>query len=350
MSRQHDRPWTEEEKVYLLTEILKISLVQPSKLLNLIESEHIVPRWDDIPLPQGRPLRSCQNVFEEMRQSRRSFVSHVPSMFPSYGPPTPTPFIQQPALPQLQPRESGARKRPFQDIESTFSGMARNIQPRPSPSAPGQTAFATFTGTEGGPNILQSPGDTAEEPSRKKRGRPSKDEVQRREAEAAARGEVYQPKRRAPRKSIETSTSLAPSEAVGTSDRPESSLVSGQSSPKEQHASTTENTRPAQGEQPAGEPMETSSPQRPSEIASTPGPQPAEPRPYGSFQPHGPDAQYIHRPSSTPSSGPRYHPPLAPLMSIHQTFPASSSTASSGTGITPAFSHMFDTQAPPSRP
>ncbi|PIG82907.1 hypothetical protein AARAC_011333 [Aspergillus arachidicola] len=53
MSNLSERPWTEEEKYTLLTEILKKAGVPSSHLVKMIRDFNITPSWADIPLPPG---------------------------------------------------------------------------------------------------------------------------------------------------------------------------------------------------------------------------------------------------------------------------------------------------------
>ncbi len=96
------------------------------------------------------------------------------------------PFAQpaQPGLPGMVAPTSG-RKRALPAKDPATPGN-RALQPRP-------TAFATLNGDPSA--LLQpSPGDGEPvQPPKKKRGRPSRAEVEARQAAAAARGEVYPP-------------------------------------------------------------------------------------------------------------------------------------------------------------
>ena len=92
----------------------------------------------------------------------------------------------------LQPGPLVPQKRPLPPGEPS-APVARTLQPRPSGRGP--------SNGDGNPLSQPSPGDTTGEPARKKRGRPSKAELNRRRAAAEARGEIYQPpKRRPPKK------------------------------------------------------------------------------------------------------------------------------------------------------
>ncbi|KAJ5095096.1 hypothetical protein N7532_007387 [Penicillium argentinense] len=53
MSNQSERPWSEDEKYALLTEILKKAGISSTYLVRLINDFRINPNWEHIPLPHG---------------------------------------------------------------------------------------------------------------------------------------------------------------------------------------------------------------------------------------------------------------------------------------------------------
>ncbi|KAE8351689.1 hypothetical protein BDV28DRAFT_162242 [Aspergillus coremiiformis] len=185
MSNLPERPWTEEEKYTLLTEILKKAGVPSSHLVKMIRDFNITPSWADIPLPPGRSLNSCKLAFYSM------CPQHVP-------------LPVNPGLASFHPLRhessvasattfdnSQTRKRHLFPADKPMLAP-RAIQPRPT------TSTASFS-SESGASALLSPGSESMpargEPPRK-RGRPSKAESERRKAAAEARGETYPPPRR----------------------------------------------------------------------------------------------------------------------------------------------------------
>ncbi|KAB8232137.1 hypothetical protein BDV23DRAFT_159208 [Aspergillus alliaceus] len=186
MSNLPERPWTEEEKYTLLTEILKKAGVPSSHLVKMIRDFNITPSWADIPLPPGRSLNSCQLAFYSM------CPQHVPMPvnpgFTSFHPPR----HESSAPTAIALDNSQTRKRLLFPSDKPMLAP-RAIQPRPTAST------ASFS-SESGASALLSPGSesipTRGEPPRK-RGRPSKAESERRKAAAEARGETYPPPRRA---------------------------------------------------------------------------------------------------------------------------------------------------------
>ncbi|KAL2848497.1 hypothetical protein BJY01DRAFT_233934 [Aspergillus pseudoustus] len=218
MSNQREKPWTEEEKYALLTEILKKARVPSHTLVKMIKDMNIIPSWADIPLPSGtdgpplpyagfistlqslselglnrlypgRSLNSCQSAFQTMCQELPPPIHPGPSSVPPSR-------LGYPPPPPIGPIDPGSnvRKRTLFPAEKRILAPApREIQPR----IPASTA--SYSSESGAPAIL-SPGiggvTTRGEPPRK-RGRPSKAESERRKLAAEARGETYPPLRRA---------------------------------------------------------------------------------------------------------------------------------------------------------
>ncbi|MCJ1392340.1 hypothetical protein MMC18_005207 [Xylographa bjoerkii] len=145
------------EQRYFLAEILKNSNLPSTTLLQIIRDTGVEPAWTQIALPTGRSVAACQNAYSALFQRSSSItgepVHKRPRRPPSFGDPPPV--------------------------------TERFLQPRP-------VGFAPVNGPE-----LISP-TTDEMKPRKKRGRPSKEEHDRRVAEAEARGEIY-PKPRKPK-------------------------------------------------------------------------------------------------------------------------------------------------------
>ncbi|KAL4902420.1 hypothetical protein BDW74DRAFT_63740 [Aspergillus multicolor] len=182
MSHSRERPWTEEEKNVLLTEILKKGGVPSRELIHMIKALNIHPSWADIPLPSGRSLNSCQSAFNEMCHEL------APPINPGAGPLHPQhPTAPQQPMPLPHPTSS-VGKRPLYSTDNPMRAH-RPIQPRPSAGP------ASYTSESGASTVL-SPG-TGEVPSTgeppRKRGRPTKQESERRKAEAERRGAPFQP-------------------------------------------------------------------------------------------------------------------------------------------------------------
>ncbi|KAL8981880.1 MAG: hypothetical protein Q9177_005440 [Variospora cf. flavescens] len=186
MSIFPEQPFDEREERYMLAEILKDSPIPPGNLLRVIQGEGIRPRWTEIALPNGRSVSACQKAFDNLYAR----IFQIPLQ--SWGPaPQPSPSTK-------------ARKRPV-PIAETPGGLNRELQPRTQ-------AFVTVNEPLESPAYPPGLLDSAEQ-RRKKRGRPSKAEVEVKAAEYAARGEPYPPPRRSknPKPSSEGTASLGPS-------------------------------------------------------------------------------------------------------------------------------------------
>lgn len=135
----------------------------------------------------GRSMRECQLMFDSLLQRRppqHSFSALPPQLSASF-PPTlaqPRPHSEQ-AVFQAQP-------------------APRPIQPRPSRST--DSPIPASTNGEG-LTIVRTVGPELGGDRRKKRGRPTKEEVEERTALLAAEGKVYEPKKR-PSKKFRAST------------------------------------------------------------------------------------------------------------------------------------------------
>ncbi|KAL2866289.1 putative AT DNA binding protein [Aspergillus lucknowensis] len=185
MSNPREKPWTEEEKYALLTEIMKKARVPSRTLVKMIKDMNIIPSWADIPLPSGRSLNSCQSAFHDMCNEL------PPPVNPGLGPVPPPRHSHPPPPMALLDSSSSGRKRPLYPADKPVLAP-RAIQPRP-------TASTASYSSESGASAIVSPGIsgvTARGEPPRKRGRPSKAESERRKAAAEARGETYPPSRR----------------------------------------------------------------------------------------------------------------------------------------------------------
>ncbi|KAF2640742.1 hypothetical protein P280DRAFT_326246 [Massarina eburnea CBS 473.64] len=183
MEPAREPAWAEHEKVYLLAEILKAAPISSHVLYNLIRDSNIQqPRWNEMALPHGRSLRSCQMAYND--------ITATYSQGDYRRPPAPAPL----PLPIMYPGSELPKKRPHQPEASTPIG--RLLQPRPPHSYPGDFG-------SGVPSYATALSPVGEPANKKKRGRPTKAEAQLRAQEAAARGEIYPPPRKA-RTSITT--------------------------------------------------------------------------------------------------------------------------------------------------
>ncbi|KAJ9287052.1 hypothetical protein DTO027B5_5668 [Paecilomyces variotii] len=174
MSSPPERPWTEEEKYALLTEILKKAGVPSSYLFKMINDLRISPSWTEIPLPPGRSLNSCQTAYSIM------FQESSPMQTPFGLAPQAISTVRAPTL-----DANTTKKRPLQPLDRTAFAGQRAIRPR----------LLGPSGTEGSVQTQLTPGlepiSGGEKPPKPRRGRPTKAESARRQAEAQAQGKEY---------------------------------------------------------------------------------------------------------------------------------------------------------------
>ncbi|KAF2118924.1 hypothetical protein BDV96DRAFT_367314 [Lophiotrema nucula] len=280
MEPARDAPWAEHEKVYLLAEILKAAPIPSHVLYGIIRDSNIQPKWNDIALPHGRTMRSCQMAYGDMTQTY---------LTPNYQPHRPP----LPAPPMHYPGPDIPKKRPLQPDSSTSTG--RLLQPRPPHSYPGE--FMS------GPAYAISP--VGEPANKKKRGRPTKAEAQERAAAAAARGEVYPPPRKA--RTSMTGTDASPGDARSTGETPPAPALAPSMvamTPQPQHAQPDLGSGSSSGKRKRAAkptPLELEKPQR----------EPESPLAFGSA-----GGQYGHGGSQAYSS---FTPISAPLPSATET-------------------------------
>ena len=174
---------------------------------------------------KGRSLRSCKEEYEEIR---RVYQGH------QGRPIQPHPAGYQTSLQPVPSAPSTSMKRTFQESEGQglFPALQLpNLQPRPS--------FSSLSPVVQPANVdPTAPRPLPPGPTNKpkgKPGRPSKEEVARREAEAAAEGRVYVPqvrKRTKPKKPPAPAGSPLPPSA-GASASTEASSASLQTPPRQ---------------------------------------------------------------------------------------------------------------------
>ncbi|KAK5736824.1 hypothetical protein LTR17_007149 [Elasticomyces elasticus] len=148
------RPLSNDEKNFLLAEIIKQASPPLSSLFNIAMHCNPQPQWENLALPSGRSLNACRNAFEELiRAPPQQYIMH------QLGPQTPlsAPLSAPPHI----------LKRPFPH-EAPFTG--RVIAPRPTSHLPNVT----------GQSSVSDPAP------KRRRGRPPKAETQARELAAVA--------------------------------------------------------------------------------------------------------------------------------------------------------------------
>lgn len=214
-----ERQWSEHEKIYLLAEILKAAPVSSHVLYGFIRDYQVQVRWNDMALPSGRSLNSCQRAYADIATSNSGSA---------YGrPPLPNPG--------MYPGSELTRKRP---LPQESAPLGRLLQPRP-PSHP----YAGDYIAAGGPTYATTNSTGNEPANKKKRGRPTKAEAQQRAQEAAARGEPYPPPRRG-RQSITAHTES--SQSGPSPEQPPQAQTPPPTTTHTLHTLHTNNTTPQQ--------------------------------------------------------------------------------------------------------
>ncbi|KAF2397039.1 hypothetical protein EJ06DRAFT_559170 [Trichodelitschia bisporula] len=177
-----ERPWDENEIVHLASEILRTSSVSRSAseiLFDRIRSDRIEPNWEDLVLPNGRTVRSCQNVFSQRTRTPRSAP------------------LTASIMPAASSSETRPPKRPLPSDTYMPTGR-RPIAPKSAPTfppPPGDPRFSHTYPSQPPQSPLADPTPALGEP-RKKRGRPTKKEAEERKRQQAeelrARSEFQQ--------------------------------------------------------------------------------------------------------------------------------------------------------------
>ncbi|OJD12306.1 hypothetical protein AJ78_07072 [Emergomyces pasteurianus Ep9510] len=310
--------WTDEEKTFLLTEIIKKARVPPVYLYNMIQEHRISPAFMEIPLPPGRSLIACQNAYYNMAQEYGAISQHRQS-------------LSSPNAPlQISP---GDRKRPLHPLPPDKPPAShRAIQPKPTPPVR-YPSTDSRTSQQLSASIDSS---LFNEPPRK-RGRPSKEELRRRSQVALARGETYPPIRHDLQR---PGMPFAPSIPVGTNPeappfspaRPQvmgSHAYGAQTQPAEYLGSQTQDIRVHRAPRPQPSPS-TGAP-----VGPTPLPGPGESTPRTTIEDQTPLPSTSLTPSlkgtNQPSSAPVSPRSEAPLVS-------STATVDNGKDTNPTFS------------
>ncbi|KPI43224.1 uncharacterized protein AB675_7129 [Cyphellophora attinorum] len=189
MSNKFNEPWTHNEKIQLLLNILQGQ--HPDVVGYLVHhiQERGLPQWQDIALPAGRSLHASQVMFQSLVDQQH----RAPQSF-SFAPSSASPFSH------TSYQQSRNFTEPVPHIQAP---IPRVLKPRPARSddspAPGSTNGETpLTIVQTAPSEL-----SLDRP--KKRGRPTKEEAEERDRLLAAEGKVYEPKKR-PSKKTRTST------------------------------------------------------------------------------------------------------------------------------------------------
>ncbi|RMD41823.1 hypothetical protein DV735_g3323, partial [Chaetothyriales sp. CBS 134920] len=180
MSNKFSEPWSLQEKIELLINILQVQHQHLHRdfvgfLAQSVRQNQLLP-WNEVPLPSGRSILSCQAICDALNATPRLQQPFGPVNPPQPGPAYPAWIHQQ---------------------------HPRAIQPRPSRSTDSPNPVSTNGESL---TIMRTTGpEMAGEKRRKKRGRPTKEEAEERDRQLAAEGKVYEPKKR-PTKKFRAST------------------------------------------------------------------------------------------------------------------------------------------------
>ncbi|EKD20270.1 AT hook domain-containing protein [Drepanopeziza brunnea f. sp. 'multigermtubi' MB_m1] len=171
------QPFSEEEKRFVLAEAIRTSTIPLDRLFHFLNDGRIHIAWDEMLLPRGRNLKQCKDAFEALRPSPPTqmyqFQAHSQSL-PALSPIIASAGIKRKSPGQLElfSPASDPKRRQSNDPVPT----ARDIRPKPPPSNGSPLTMGSFHPSEP-----------------KKRGRPSKKDVERKQAEAIARGDIIPP-------------------------------------------------------------------------------------------------------------------------------------------------------------
>lgn len=182
-----EQPFTEAEKRFVLAEAIKSSSISVDRLFLVLAEHNVNPDWEQMLLPHGRNILQCKHAFSSLQHGPPSQLS------------TPQPFPQTFLNPQpvyssssgnkrqsmnLPPGPGPDQKRPRKSGAETPT-LARDLLPKPA-NPNGGSPMST---------MASSPPTTT---SQKKRGRPSKADVERKQREAIERGEIITPASQSP--------------------------------------------------------------------------------------------------------------------------------------------------------
>ncbi|PMD36718.1 hypothetical protein L207DRAFT_88538 [Hyaloscypha variabilis F] len=175
-----EQQFSEMEKRFVLAEAIKSSTIPVERLYQVLAEHVVIPDWEQMLLPNGRNLAQCKHAFESMRLAPHSQLS-TPQPYPqTFLNPVPVYSSSSGGKRQsvnLQPGPDQKRQRKSGGETPT---LARDLLPKPT-NPNGGSPMST---------ISSSPAATT---SQKKRGRPSKADVERKQREAIERGDIIPP-------------------------------------------------------------------------------------------------------------------------------------------------------------
>ncbi|KAH9216578.1 hypothetical protein DL95DRAFT_118718 [Leptodontidium sp. 2 PMI_412] len=180
------QPFSDDEKRFVLAEAIRTSPIPLERLFAFLNDHSPSPAWDDMLVPRGRTLKQCKDVFESLRSSpaaptfQTQLQGQSQSQSQSHNLPVPMSSVASSGIKRksgpgtLEVLSSGPPPKRRQSSGDPVI-IARDIRPKPSNGSP----------------LSMTPSFPTPEP--KKRGRPSKKDVERKQQEAIARGDILPP-------------------------------------------------------------------------------------------------------------------------------------------------------------
>ncbi|KEZ44821.1 hypothetical protein SAPIO_CDS2937 [Scedosporium apiospermum] len=166
-------PFTDEEKRFLLAEMIKVSKVDVHALVEFVKANRVEQKWYSIQVPTGRNLEQCFQAAESMFGapiSPPSLLRETPSTQQMPSSSSTTALAPHPSLPTVpQPPEAFPTDSSLPPISAVTPGVAvppnRSSTPQHVPIQPRPP-----TTINGVPNLASSL--SAEPPAKRRRGRP----------------------------------------------------------------------------------------------------------------------------------------------------------------------------------
>jgi hypothetical protein len=170
--------FSETEKRFVLAEVAKKSTIPPKRMIEFFKMENVNPDWEHMLLPNGRTLSECKSAFD-------SFFWQPSNQLPTLQlqpQPQPQSFLVQPPFLGASHKRQSMNTISGPDSKRRKSGTeaptTHNILPKPSNGS-------------GSPLAMTTPSPATS--NQKKRGRPSKANVERKQREAIERGHIIPP-------------------------------------------------------------------------------------------------------------------------------------------------------------
>ncbi|KAG9242116.1 hypothetical protein BJ878DRAFT_188460 [Calycina marina] len=169
-------PFKDTEQRFLLAEAIKHSDIPLDRLVRVLTDGNVTPDWEQMQIPHSRNVNSCRRTWDILRNEVRTGLTSS-SYYQQQHPSAPSSSHKRRST-LNQYDSSGEISSPKRRQSGTDITTTRTIQPKP-------TTTALASPQQYSPSTL-GPG----EPGKKKRGRPSKAEIEKRNRVATERGEI----------------------------------------------------------------------------------------------------------------------------------------------------------------